>query len=103
MIEAQFYPQNITKSSTKFFHVLVNIPSDVACKISDETMDEHDYNKLNKEIIGYYERAKPELLESLLKTTKLSRRPLILVHKLISLGNKIAASEEILRHQFIKS
>ena len=67
VIEAQFHLQNITKSSTKFFHVLGNIPSDVAYKTSDETMNEHDYDKLKSEIIGCYYRAKPELIVTVKK------------------------------------
>ena len=81
IIEAQFELKNITQSSTKFFNTLPHLPPAIISKIPKDILVSKDYAELKDCILSTYETSKPEMLDKLMSSTKLSGRPSIIYKK----------------------
>ena len=99
--EAQFHLSNITKSSTKYYHILSNLPPDVITRIDPEIRTNHDYDELRKQLIELYEQSKTEMFEKMMEKTMVTGKPSLFLHELIELSNKINVGDNFLREKFI--
>ena len=83
--EAQFKLRHITDTATKFYHILSFLPPEVVVKLRPDTLQSNKYENLKEEVVGLYEKSKPEILEKLMSKTVLIGRPSIFLNELIPL------------------
>lgn len=103
IIEAQFVLKGITASQTKFYHVLSILPGTVAALLPATVFEAKEYKLLKEAVISSYEKSKPEILERLLSSTRLTGRPSMYLKEIISLAAPIAIGEDMIRHKFIQA
>ena len=73
--EAQFNLARITISSTKFYHIIANLPTTVLDKLDKSTITDPDYVKLKLAIVDRYEKSKPELFRRTLTSKTMTGKP----------------------------
>ena len=103
IIESQFVLKGITKSDTKFLHLLTNLPAQVVAKLPETTLVGSNYEALKTAVLGAYEQTKPELLDKLMKSTTLTGRPSIFLSEMQTVASKAGVTDTIVRHRFIQS
>jgi len=103
IIEAQFRLRNIVNPQTKFYTVLAALPPDIVTKLPNSVLESEDYDVIKESIVSTYEKTKPEMLEKLMKNTTISGRPSLYLTEMMTLGKKIGCSDDIVRHNFLKS
>jgi len=80
-MESQFVLSHITKSETKFHHVLAALPEDIAMNLNLD--DEADYNKLKETVINSLKANKHQLIEEAMAALELGdKRPSQLVNEI---------------------
>lgn len=103
ILEAQFQLRGVTVSTTKYYHALSNLPSDVVSHIPHDVFIQQDYDSLKTAVVSSYEKSKPEMLEKLMAQTTLSGRPSLYLQEMRTLASKISVADDIIRHKFIKA
>lgn len=71
-IESQFLLANITVPSTKFHHVLSNLPVKVLNQISEDIIKSTCYEKIKEELVNLFTRSKQELFDSLITQNQIT-------------------------------
>jgi len=78
-IESQFILANITKSETKYHHLISFLPEDIACEVISPTVK--TYEDLKSAVINYLKANKHQLIETALSAIELGdKRPSQLVN-----------------------
>lgn len=103
ILEAQFHLQNIRSEETRFFHVISCLPPNVIARLPQSCIQNHEYSQLKEQVTQLYEKTKPELFEELISKRPLVGRPSVRMSELQALAAKVGASDELVRHEFIKS
>ena len=103
IIDAQFKLANITRSDTKYYHVLSHLPPDVIIKIDPDIKASTDYDGLRKQVIELHEKSKTEIFINMMSKTKLTGKPSHFLQELMEIDNKVHVGEDFLRHQFLHS
>ena len=101
IVEANFETSRITRSNTKFFNTLANLPTSVVKRLPKTVLQTREYESLKESVIGVYERSKPELLDKLLQKNSISGRPSIFLHELMATAERIDVGDDIVRHKFL--
>lgn len=103
ILESQFHLQTITSSITRFHHVLAALPPDVVCKLPVSCIQTPNFENLKTEVIGLFERSKPELFEELISKAGITGRPSAFMRELQSIARKVGVSDDLVRHRFTQS
>lgn len=103
ILEAQFQLRGVTVSTTKYYHALSQLPSDVVAHIPHDVFTQQNYETLKTAVVSSYERSKPEMLEKLMSQTTLSGRPSLYLQEMRTLASKISVADDIIRHKFLKA
>ena len=101
--EAQFELRNISNETTRFYHVLSNLPPDLISNLPTTTITSKSYTKLRDGIISMHEQSKPELFNRLIGATTMTGKPSTYLHELMATASKIGVGEELVRHKFIQA
>lgn len=92
IVESQFLLANTTISSTKFHHILANLPVKVLNQLTDSVVNSARFEDLKKALVNLFSRSKPELFDTLVNQNKvLYTKPTLYLQEL----RKIAAPLEI--------
>jgi hypothetical protein len=102
-IESQFALANLTRSQTKFHHVMGALPEDVACYLPDDITT---YETLKEQVLQTYQKTRQELLEEALGTITLDgQKPSVCLarikRKLADCG--LTPDEEVVRHRLLQA
>ena len=65
ILEAQFHLRNVTASKTKFYAVILSLPSEEVGNLPNAILASQDYEELKRTLIEAHEQTKPELLEKI--------------------------------------
>lgn len=105
ILEAQFRIQKVTKSNTKFYHVLTALPATIVNNLSREVMDGENYDEIRSTVIDIYEQTKPELFNKLATKTSMSitGRPSVFLQELRTIATKVGINDELVKHKFISA
>ena len=103
IIEAQFNLKNITNASTKFYHVLSNLPPDLIAQLSPTLLSNKSYEDLKEAVINIYEKTKPELFARLMNDTKMTGRPSFYLRELMTTASKVGVGDDLVKHRFIQA
>lgn len=103
IVEAQFHLANIRSSRTKYFHVMSQIPPEVLDKISQNDLDDEDYDKFKKSVIGTYEKSKIELFNDFLSKQIYGGKPSVYLQDMVRQAGKLNIDNDIVRMQFLKT
>lgn len=105
IIEAQFDINKITVSSTKFSHVLSNLPPDLVIKLAPDLLASKSYDDLKAAVIAIHEKTKPELYARLISgsASKMTGRPSYYLQELQTIASKVGVGEDLIRHQFLQA
>ena len=103
ILEAQFEICRVTTSSTKFFNTLSHLPPNVVKRLSKTILNSKNYDALKEAVITIYEQSKPELLDKLLESSRISGRPSLYLQEMISVAERLEVGDDIIRHRFINS
>lgn len=104
IIESQFVLANITTASTKFHHVLSNLPVKILNQVSDDVIQSADYDKLKTSLIDLFSRSKPELFDSLINKNPITfTKPTQYLNELRKIATPLGLGEDFLKIKFIKA
>ena len=103
IVESQFAISGIHEERTKFHHTIAGLPPSVISQLPLDLLEERKYTELKKEVVAFYEKTKPELLDKLLARTSLSGRPSAYLREIERLAHEIGAGEDIVRHKFLQA
>ena len=103
IVEAQFILRSITSSDTKYYNALALLPGSVVALIPESAHEGANYETLKKAVISSFEKSKPEILDKLLSSTKLTGRPSIFMQEIINLAAPIGVGQDMIRHKFIQA
>ena len=104
IIESQFILANITVSSTKFHHVLSNLPVRVLNQVNDDVIQSACYDKLKTALTNLFSQSKPELFDSLVTQNQITfTKPTQYLRELRKIATPLALGEDFLRIKFIKA
>ena len=103
IMEAQFYLKSVTVETTKFFSVIANLPVRVLSKVPLTVINSQSYSELKDAVVSAYERTKPELLDSLMKSASITGRPSAYLNELQAISDRIGVGEDIIRHKFLQA
>lgn len=103
IIEAQFTLKGISKTETKFLHLLTNLPANIVSKLPEKTFTSNNYEILKTAVLSTYEQTKPELLDKLMSNVQLSGRPSIYLQEMMTVADRIGVTETIVRHKFLEN
>lgn len=103
IMNAQFRIANIKESSTKFFHILGNLPFNIVSRLPQDVIDKEEFETLRAAVLKQVEKSKPELFESLTATSELTGRPSIFLNELLKTGEQVGIGEEFIRHKFLQA
>ena len=101
--EAQFNLAKITISSTKFYHIIANLPTTVLDKLDKSTITDPDYDKLKLAIVDRYEKSKPELFRRILTSKTMTGKPSVYMHELQVIAEKVGVGDDFVKHQFLEA
>lgn len=102
IIEAQFELSNISRSSTKFFHVISALPADIVCSVSSEARASKTYEKIKEEILSLYEKSKAEMLDKLMDNSSIHGRPSVALREMENLAKKLNINDDVVKHKFLQ-
>ena len=97
--EAQFELGNISNETTRFYHVLSNLPPDLISNLPTTTITSKSYTKLRDGVISMHEQSKPELFNRLIGATTMTGKPSTYRHELMATASKIGVGEELVWHK----
>ena len=103
MMESQFILSQITNDQTKFHHAVTGLPASVVSQLPQDIIASMKYENLKKEVLAYYEKTRPELLDKLMAETSISGKPSAYLRELGRLAQDIGAGEDIVRHKFLQA
>lgn len=104
IVESQFKLANITSASTKFHHVLANLPVKVVNQLSDAIISSPDYDTLKQALVTLFTRSKPELFDSLVSQNKiLCTKPTLYLQELRKLAAPLEVTDDFLKIKFLKA
>ena len=103
ILEAQFSLRSITVSTTKFYHVVAALPPDVIAKLPPATLDSADYDALKTDVVSMFEKTKPELFESLMKSSTITGKPSVFLQEMLSIAKQIGIDDQLVRHKFLQA
>lgn len=102
IIEAQFELANVSRSSTRFFHVISALPADIVCSVSSEARASKSYEKIKEEILSLYEKSKAEMLDKLMDNTTIHGRPSVALREMEHLAKKLNINDDVVKHKFLQ-
>lgn len=104
IVESQFVLANITVSSTKFHHVLSNLPLRVMNQLSDDVIASLNYDQLKQALISLFTRSKPELFDSLVNQHNIMcEKPSTFLRELRKIAAQLGVDDEFLKLKFLKA
>lgn len=104
IIESQFVLAKITVSSTKFHHILSNLPLRVINQLSDEVINSSDYGELKQSLISLFTRSKPELFDSLVNQNNIMcDRPSTYLRELRKIAAQLGVDDSFIKLKFLKA
>ena len=103
ILEAQFKIARISEPTTKFYHILASLPSEIVSKIPHTILQAANYDSLKNSVISTYEQSKPEMLDKLMTATSITGKPSAYLNELASLATRIGVSDDIVRHKFLQA
>lgn len=103
VMEAQFNIRGITQQQTKYYHGLSNLPTEVLDNVPPEIIENENYDELKTAVVSFYEQTKPELFAKLTSATVMTGRPSVYLRRLQQIASKVKVSEDLIRHQFVKT
>ena len=102
ILESQFKLGAITTSSTKFHHLLSNIPMSLISKIPDKILDDENYDNLKAELLTTYEKSKHERFDEFINKIVLDDKPSVFLREIQKAAHDVGVSEDIVRRRFEK-
>lgn len=104
ILEAQLQNGNIVNRTTKFRHLLSNLPIDVVDKLSEENLTCDDYDELKQALISIYAKPDPQIFNELLTIpSSLTTKPSIFLQQLKTRASQLNLSEDFLKIYFIQT
>ena len=104
IVESQFILANISVPSTKFHHILSNLPLRVINQLSDAIVISLDYDKLKEALISLFTRSKPELFDSLINQNKIMcDKPSVYLRELRRIAAQLGVDDEFIKLKFLKA
>lgn len=104
VLESQFVLGHISSSSTKFHHVLANLPLQVANKIPDDVFTCNVYETLKNAVIGLFARSPSELFDTIMaKDNVLPTKPSIYLQEIRRIGTQLGLHDNFLKMKFLKA
>ena len=102
--EAKLELHRITSDSSRFCHLMGNIPVSVLTKIPSSSTNDNSYKTLKKALLDTYSKSRPELFEQLLQSEKITcSQPSQTLNETSRIGQQVNANNELIRHQFLQS
>ena len=87
--EAQFELRNISNETTRFYHVLSNLPPDLISNLPTTMITSKSYTELREAAINMHEQSKLELFNRLIGATTMTGKPSTYLHELMATASKI--------------
>ena len=103
ILESQFAISGISEEKTKFHHAIAGLPASVIAQLPLDLLESMKYGDLKQNVVAYYEKTKPELLDKLMAETSITGRPSAYLRDLQRLARDISAGEDIVRHKFLQA
>lgn len=104
IIESQFVLAGITRSATKFHHILANLPVRVINQLSDSVVSSADYDQLQKSLVSLFARSKPELFDTLVSQNQIvMQKPTVYLQHLRKIASQLDVNDDFLRIKFLKA
>ena len=104
VVESQFILAHITISSTKFHHILSNLPLKVINQLSDEVISSSNYEQLKKALISLFTRSKPELFDSLVNKNKIMcDKPSTYLRELRKIAAQLSVDDSFVKLKFLNA
>ena len=103
IMDAQFNINRIRQSNQRFYQTLSALPEDIVAKLHTSILQAEDYETSKDAVVNSYEQSKPELLDKLMSSSKITGRPSVYLSELMALASRIGVGEDIVRHRFIQA
>ena len=104
IVESQFLLARITVSSTKFHHIIANLPVKVLNQLSDSVIASESYDDLKKALEGLFTKSKPELFDTLVNQHRiLCTKPTLYLQDLRKISAPLDITDDFLRIKFLKA
>ena len=104
IVESQFLLSNITASTTKFHHIIANLPVRVLNQLSDAVIASMCYNDLKNALESLFAKSKSELFDTLMNQHKiLCTKPTVYLQELRKLAAPLDVTDDFLRIKFLKA
>ena len=104
IVESQFILAGITQSSTKFHHILANLPVRIINQLSDNVVSTADYDKLQKALVALFARSKPELFDTLVSQNGIiMQKPTVYLQQLRKIAAQLDVKDDFLKIKFLKA
>lgn len=100
IMEAQFVLSSVTSSSTKFYHILANLPPSIVANLSPTVTASQDYDALKTAVETTFEKSKPELFHRLLGEATITGRPSQRLAEMRRIAGQVGANEDLVRNRF---
>jgi len=103
VLEAQWALRRTTDNATKFYTAIASLPSEVLMAIPKSTRSSNDYDQLKQAATEIFINTKTQEIEELLGDRPLIGRPSSHLRQLQQLGQRLGASEDLVKHKFLQS
>jgi len=103
VLESQFSIAHISVSSTKFNHVLSHLPMSVVNKLSDNILQNADYDELKDRLIELFSKSAPELFESLISKSACYSKPSLYLQEIRRIAEPLKITDEFVKCKFLKA
>lgn len=104
VVESQFILAKVTVSSTKFHHVLANLPLKVINQLSDEVISSSKYEHLKQALISLFTKSKPELFDSLVNRNKIMcDKPSTYLRELRKIAAQLGVDDAFIKLKFLNA
>ena len=104
ILESQFALANISVSSTKFHHVLANLPVRIINQLDDTVVTSQDFDKLKQALLTLFTKSKPELFDSLVNQNNIMcDKPSTYLREIQRIGQQLGVDNEFLKLKFLKT
>lgn len=104
IVESQFLLSNITASTTKFHHIIANLPVRVLNQLGDAVIVSMSYNDLKNALESLFAKSKPKLFDTLMNQHKiLCTKPTVYLQELRKLAAPLDVTDDFLRIKSLKA